>query len=236
LKDAPFDLSPCNGAKSKGAFFKGLRGFTLVELLVAMVLLSMVTLVVAMALKLSIESWERGVEEGENIQRWVAIPSLMEKQLGSLVKADPFDNREGKQLPFCGNKHAFSFFTSYAPQGSPWQGLLRISYLFKEEEKALYLFEQVITRKEDLDAEFDPLSNSWGDSLKPLSHVTGITEFRLAYTDQKEPDPKDTGKWKNTWKCVSSSPPRGLAMNLQVGGGPNTQARKWYFLLGSTLP
>ena len=201
-----------------------------------MVLLSMVTLVVAMALKISIASWERGVEEGENIQRWVAIPSLMEKQLGALVKTDPFDNRARKQLPFCGKKHAFSFFTSYAPQGSPWQGLLRISYLFKEEEKILYLFEQVITRKEDLDAEFDPLSDSWRDSLKPLSQVPGITEFNLAYTGQKEPDPQDMDKWQETWKCVSTSSPRGLAMSLQVGGGPGTQARKWYFLLGSTLP
>jgi prepilin-type N-terminal cleavage/methylation domain-containing protein len=63
----------------KGEYFKGLRGFTLVELLVAMVLLSMVTLVVAMALRMSIKAWERGVEEGEHIQRRVAIPSLMKK-------------------------------------------------------------------------------------------------------------------------------------------------------------
>ena len=236
MKNAQFDLSPCKGAKSKGAFFKGLRGFTLVELLVAMVLLSMVTLVVAMALKISIESWERGVEEGENIQRWVAIPSLMEKQLGALVKTDPFDNREGKQLPFCGQEHAFSFFTSYAPQGSPWQGLLRISYLFKEEDKVLYLFEQVITRKEDLDAEFDLLSDSLGDSLKPLSQVPGITEFSLAYTGQKETDPQDTGNWQKTWECVSPSTPGGLAMNLQVGAGPGAQTGKWYFVLGSSLP
>ena len=75
-------LEPLHGAKSKGAFFKGHRGFTLVELLVAMVLLSMVTLVVAMALKLSIESWEHGVEEGEDIQRWVAIPVSHGKTVG----------------------------------------------------------------------------------------------------------------------------------------------------------
>ena len=80
----------------KGASFTSHRGFTLVELLVAMVLLSMVTLVVAMALRMSIRAWERGVEEGEHLQRRVAIPSLMEKQLGALVKKDPFDSGQGK--------------------------------------------------------------------------------------------------------------------------------------------
>ena len=201
-----------------------------------MVLLSMVTLVVAMALRMSIRAWERGVEEGEHIQRRVAIPSLMEKQLGALVKIDPFDSGEGKQLPFRGQKNACSFFTSYAPQGSPSQGLLRISYLFEKEEKTLYLFQQVITRKEDLNTEFEPLSRKWRDSLKPISRVPGITEFNLAYTDQRVPNPQDTANWKKTWKRISASTPSGLALSLQVAGDPKAKTRKWYFVLEQILP
>ncbi|MBW1900107.1 MAG: type II secretion system protein [Deltaproteobacteria bacterium] len=212
-------------------------GFTLLELLVAMVLVSMVTLVVAIALRLSIESWEGGVEEGEDIQLWVAIPSLMTKQLDSLTRIDPFEKTGGKQqLPFCGQKHALSFFTAYAPQGSPLQGLLKITYLFKEEEKTLYLFEQVITREEDLNDEYDPLSDKWGNSFKPMSQVPGISGFDLTYTGQNIQDPQEADDWKEIWKCTSKSLPTGLGLKLRIGTGQNAHARSLYFRLGGIGP
>jgi prepilin-type N-terminal cleavage/methylation domain-containing protein len=213
------------------------RGFTLLELLVAMVLVSMVTLIVAMALKLSIESWERGCEEGEDVQLWGAIPALMGKQLSSLVKADPFDKAaKTGLLPFCGQEHTLSFFTSYAPQGSPWQGLLRVTYLFKEEEETLYLYEQVITNREDIREGFDPLSNKREKSLVPISQVGGITDFILSYTDQERGDPQDMDTWKKTWECLSTSLPTGLGVRLQAGRSPKAQSRSWYFRPGGIGP
>lgn len=212
-------------------------GFTLIELLVAMALLCMVTLVAATALKIAIESWERGAEEEEPIQLWVSIPALLEKQLGSLVRNDPFgDGATTRHLPFCGQEHALSFFTAYAPQGSPWQGLLRVTYLFVEEEKVLYLFEKVITTKEDLDSESDPLSDNWTDSLAPISQVTGIIEFNLTYKDMEKQDTKEAGAWEEAWKCDSSSLPNRLGMSLKVGTGSKARARKWYFRLAGIKP
>ena len=210
-------------------------GFTLIELLVAMVLLSMVTLVVAIALKLAIDSWERGSEEGEDIQLRVAIPSLMTKQLDSLTKTDLFDNPDAKQPLFCGQKHAFTFITSYAPQGSPWQGLLKVTYLFEKEEKTLYLFEQVITKKEDIKDEFNPLSDKWDGAFKPISQVHGITGFDLTYTGQNKQDPQEADDWEETWKETSPSLPTGLGLRLRVGTGPNAEARNFYFRLGNSL-
>jgi prepilin-type N-terminal cleavage/methylation domain-containing protein len=211
-------------------------GFTLIELLVAMALLSMVTLVAAMALKIAIESWERGADEGESIQLWAAIPALMEKHLGSLVKNDPFTDATTRHLPFCGQEHALSFFTAYAPQGSPWQGLLRVTYLFNEEESTLYLFEQVITCKEDLNTEFDPLSDDWANSFTPISQVPGISEFNLTYQEQEKQGAQETDEWKDTWKCASTSLPKGLGISLKVGTDSKAQARKWYFRLGGVEP
>jgi len=221
----------------KGIFGQPPRnGFTLIELLVAMALFSMVTLVVALALKVAIDSWERGVEEGETIQLWVAIPALMEKQLRSLITTDPFIKGTEKHLPFCGQKYALSFFTAYAPKGSPYQGLLRTSYRFDEETKILELFEQVITRKEDLDDTFNPLSDDWGEGYKPVSQVPGITGFELAYSDRENPDPENTEHWKETWECISTTRPTGLQMALRFGEDSKVVSRKWYFLLGRDLP
>ena len=212
------------------------NGFTLIELLVAMALFSMVTLVVTMALKVAIDSWERGVEEGENIQVRVALPALMEKQLWSMVTTDPFVKGTEKRLPFCGQKHALSFFTAYAPQGSPYQGLLRISYRFDEEAKTLDVFEQVITRKEDLDDAFNPLSDDWRGVLNPVSQVSRITGFKLAYSDRENQDPENTEHWKETWEGISTTRPTGIQMELRLGENSKVVSRKWYFLLGRDLP
>lgn len=197
-----------------------------------MVLVSMVTLIVAIALKLAIDSWERGEQEGEDVQLLSALPALMERQLRSMVKTDPFHELSEKPLPFCGRQNAVSFFTSYAPQGSPWQGLMRVTYIFEEEEKTLYLYEQVITKKEDLEEEFDPFSDIWDGSLSALSKVTGITEFHLIYSDQERQDPQNAETWKDTWKCISTNLPTGLGLKLRTEGLKPPKTRSWYFRLG----
>ena len=143
---------------------------------------------------------------------------------------------DGKNLPFCGQSHGFSFFTCYAPQGSPWQGLLRITYLFKEDKKTLFLFEQVITRKEDLNDTFNPLSENWGGAFTPVSQVTGITAFNVIYTGGEQSDPQDADNWNETWKCLSTSIPAGLGIDLQMGEGRKARTCNWHFLLRRTLP
>ena len=205
------------------------RGFTLLELLVAMVLVSMVTLVVGVALKLGIGAWERGVREGETAQLCAAIPSLMEKQIRSLVKVDPFQAGSKRALPFCGRAHDLSFFTSYAPQGSSLQGLLRVSYLFDEEEKTLSIYEQVVTRKEDLKEELDPLSDVWNKSFQPVSLAANVVAFDLRYTANKNVDPQEEKQWKEQWDCRSTTMPAGVMLHFQVGKDEKAKSFSWYF-------
>jgi prepilin-type N-terminal cleavage/methylation domain-containing protein len=206
-------------------------GFTLLELLVAIALLSMVTLVAAMALRIAIHSWERGSEEGEAPQVLAAIPSLMEKQLDCLVTTDTLDAQAPMPLTFCGQGNALSFFTSYAPQGSALQGLLRITYLFSEEDETLYVFEQAITRKEDLDERYDPLSTEWEKGFDPVSRVSGIVGFSLLYMDQEQVDSKGEPGWKDTWGCASEAVPTDLHMFMRLKTGEREQARNWLFHL-----
>jgi len=209
------------------------QGFTLLELLVTLVLVSVVTLITAMALKLAIESWNRGEQEGESTQLIVALPALMEKQLKSMVKAGPFQNAaESRVMPFCGRKNGVSFLTSYAPQGSPFQGLLRITYLFKEEEKTLYLYERIITTEEDLKEEFDPLSERWDGSFDPMGKVNGITDFALTYSGERRKASQETDAWKETWESVSGDLPAALGLRLEAGAGLQPKTRNWYFQLG----
>ena len=208
-------------------------GFTLLELMVALVLVSMVTLIIGIALKLTIESWERGKKEGENVQIRLAIITLISKQFDSLMKISPYTSTTKKRvLPFYGEEHGFSFFTSYAPQGSPWQGVLKVTYIYNEAEETLYLYQQVITRRENLNEEFNPITDEWSNSFSPVSKVPGITGFDLVYTGKKVRDLNDESQWEETWEPRRGTLPTGLGVKIKMGSDSKALTQSYYFRLG----
>ena len=209
-------------------------GFTLLEVLVAMLLLSMVTLVAGMALRLAMGAWERGVEEGEDPQLLTAVPALMEKQLNSIVKTSGLATGGGKGvLPFCGLESALSFLTSYAPQGSPWQGLLRVTYRFDEQRDTLFIYEQVITRKEDLKDELNPLSEQWNQEFDPIGQAAGIKRLQFSYTDQKKTIPDESDKWRDKWACSTVSHPTLIEMRMNTNTKDHKNDKIWYLPVGA---
>jgi len=156
------------------------NGFTLLEILVALILVSMVALTVALAFKIGVGAWERGVKEGEDPQVRTIIPQLIQREATAAVTTNAFSG-VALPLPFCGRQDSFSFFTAYAPEGSPRQGLLRVSYVFNEKEQTLALYEQTITRRDDVKDASNPLSTDWDETMAPISETKGITVFELRY-------------------------------------------------------
>jgi general secretion pathway protein J len=205
-------------------------GFTLLEILVALILVSMVTLTVALAFKIGVGAWERGVKEGEDPQVRMIIPLLIQRQTVAAVKTNVF-NGAILTLPFCGEQGSFSFFTSYAPEGSPRQGLMRVSWVFNQEEQTLLLYEQTITRRDDVKDESNPLSKEWAEKIDPISETKGITVFELRYAAvegglTKEPE------WKETWDCNTNQWPELVQLRFQAGEGSRARAGTWIFRIG----
>lgn len=214
------------------------KGFTLIEILVAMVLLAMVTVIAATALRLAIRAWERGEKEGEIHQAYTAISALMGKQLrsakGTLGK---------KKLSFYGVEKGVSFFTTYAPQGSLLQGFLRVTYVYDDIDNTLFLYEQAITRKEDMKDEFNPLSDSWTNSFSPTGEVEGVSNFSLEYAGGKKKILSDDMDFQNDWKNSTGTLPSvvSLTLNFQDNNKKSSdfsridkedEGRTWYFNTG----
>ncbi|MBF0467791.1 MAG: prepilin-type N-terminal cleavage/methylation domain-containing protein [Desulfamplus sp.] len=61
------------------------HGFTLIEVLVSMILVSMITLIMAFALRVNLQAWERGIAEGDKVQIEVVLPHMLERQLRSII-------------------------------------------------------------------------------------------------------------------------------------------------------
>ena len=197
------------------------RGFTLLEVLVAMVLVSVVTLIATMALRLTMNSWERGRQEGEVGALRVTLPLLLDHQLTSLVDQAAFPTK--KRLPFDGRNQGLSFFTTYAPRGAGAGGLKRITYRYDKEQKTLWIYLQVVTRLEQLRAADNPLSTDWNGDLKPISQLTGIESMSFEYNTHPHPVFSEDDHWQKKSEKI----PTGIRLQLTRGG--QKKAEDWFF-------
>jgi prepilin-type N-terminal cleavage/methylation domain-containing protein len=196
------------------------RGYTLLEIMVAMVLVSTVTLIATMALRLSMNAWERGRQEGEVGALSVTLPLLLEHQLTSLVDQAAFPAK--KRLSFDGRSQGLSFFTSYAPRGAGAGGLKRLTYRYEEEQKTLWIYLQVVTRMEQLQ-EDNPLAADWNGDLKPISQLTGIESMIFEYNTRPHPVFSEDDHWQE--KCEKI--PTGIRLRLTRNG--RKKEENWFF-------
>ncbi len=197
------------------------RGYTLLEIMVAMVLVSTVTLIATMALRLSMNAWERGRQEGEIGALSVTLPLLLEHQLTSLVDQASFPAK--KRLSFDGRSQGLSFFTTYAPRGAGAGGLQRVTYRYDEEQKTLWIYLQTVTLEEQLKTEYDPLSTEWNRELKPVSQLAGIESFNFEYNARPHPVFTDDDYWQEK----SEKFPTGVRLQLTRSG--RKEAETWFF-------
>jgi hypothetical protein len=200
-------------------------GWTLLEILVAMVLMSMVTLVSAQALRLAVQAWERTEREGDSRQVLLALPMLMQNQLDSLVTSAVFRTAAGPAvLPFCGSETAVSFFTAYAPQGSGEQGLMYVLYRYDPGSGVLEIYQQTVTSAEVLEELVGGGKIQIG--IQPVSRIEGIQAFRLYYAAEEISNPNQTEDWQSFWECeaertsLTLEPPFGVILEFQPEGVP----------------
>ena len=212
------------------------RGFTLLELLVAMALVALVTLIAATAFRLTVQAWERGSEEGESRQIQSALPALLEKQLTARVITTVFgESKINPAVYFCGGENFLSFLTAYAPQGSMLQGMQWVNYRFDPGQKILFIYQQSVTRLDDLNPNADRgLGSKKAEEGAPVSQIQGISDFRLAYTAETLYDSNDPKQWQKNWECGAKSNgiPFGLMLEMTVGEGARARSIRWIFRIG----
>jgi prepilin-type N-terminal cleavage/methylation domain-containing protein len=211
------------------------RGFTLLELLVAMTLVALVTVIAAMAFRLTIQAWNRVAAEGESRQIQSALPALLEKQLGARVTARMFGNAMiNPEQFFCGNENTLSFLTTYAPQGSLLQGVMWVRYEFDPAQKTLMIYLKSVSRLEDLGENAGGFQSKKTNEGYPVSKIHDIIGFRLYYTDDPLYDTNNSKQWQKEWKCEAESAgaPSGLMLEMTIEEGSKARRSIWCYRIG----
>jgi len=210
-------------------------GFTLLELLVSMLMVSMVTIIIAQALKLSINSWDRAQREGDTFQARVVIPSLLRKQLDSIVREKVFAQGHAPlKLVFKGTEKGLSFFTSYTPMAGSLTGLLRVTYVHDKEKRILLLYQKLILTLEDVKDIYCPLSEMWDNQLEPSGKIVGINLFNIRYSSEKSLSNNDSGSVTNIWEDKKNQYPGSVYLDFQtIGGGIASNQELWHFNVGT---
>lgn len=161
------------------------QGFTLLELLISLTILTMVTVIIGAGLRLAMNAWEKGDIETDETQRLRILSSMFSQQLKSVFPYTIEIDSE-QVIVFEGDKNSILFVTT--TDDILYGGLKWIRYDYKD--RTLYYKEGLLPDKELID-------NIEGDEEILDSEIGEVTfEYFVAHADE----------WRESWDFNDSLP------------------------------
>jgi general secretion pathway protein J len=152
------------------------KGFTLLELLISMTILSIVAVLILQALRISSQVWEKGESRINHMQRSRISFDTIFKQLSSAYPFTAKDKIENKDiLVFEGNSDSIKFVTTRSIGHNSRGGLFYVSYSIEEDlstgNKTLIAYQQPVFLINDFEG--DELMNE-GDFITLISDIEDV--------------------------------------------------------------
>ncbi len=106
-------------------------GFTLIELIISITILSIITVIIGAAFRLGIQAWEKGEKETEDAQRLRVLSSLLSQQLKSLYPYTiKIEDKDEEVVVFKGEPDSVTFVTALTD--SSYGGFKWVQYIFRD--------------------------------------------------------------------------------------------------------
>jgi general secretion pathway protein J len=167
------------------------EGFTLLELLISLALLSLIVVIVGGSLRMGSRSAESGQRKIETLERFRTSLNIMESQLQSAyaVKRTGI-NYDDDFNQFVGDRSSMQFRSLYSLLGAA-KGPVEVTYTVREDGGR-----KVIVGSEKL-VVFD-------ESLREIRLIDNASDIYFEYYDKGATDEK--GEWTNEWSSKDSLP------------------------------
>lgn len=170
--------------RSRKSKHRNRGGFTLLEVIIAITILSLIMVIIGSAFRLGIQAWGRGEKETEDGQRLRALSSLLSQQLKSIYpyRINPEDEDEDV-VAFKGEPDSITFVTTMTDLS--YGGLKWVQYTFRD---------GVLLYKEGLlpDKKFEEHIKDKNKEEIVDSH---IDKFQFSYSYLLEDDDEWTESW-----------------------------------------
>jgi general secretion pathway protein J len=179
----------------------GERGFTLLELMISFMIIGLIVVIVAAAMRISIRSVKSGEIRIDALERMRTSLGVVDAQIQSLMPLTYTDNAEKKQY-FGGGKDSLQFATSY----SIWSG--QEGYVVVR-----YEVQRDTSGKELLKATEKVIG------MDKKRETTLFQSFDSIFFDYFSKDAADSsGKWNDTWTDDTKIPEK-IRLHLVTGQG-----------------
>lgn len=170
--------------------YGGNRGFTLLELLISLTILSLITLLVFGAFRIGIRAWEKGEKNIDGRQRERIVLDLIKRQLASI----PVDTVKGeKALALKGDSKSMAFVSDIHLVPGDKFGMVYVNYRVEEGEdggEILRFSERNVVMMMGKDADIDGSDDLFIELLKGAGMVF---EYLKNVPDEETP------QWQETW-------------------------------------
>lgn len=172
------------------------KGFTLLELMVSITLLSIILLILFGAMRLGHRSIEKAEKKIEFLERLRTTIQIIDAQLQSQIPLT-YEEEGEKRLYFIGQKDSFQFASNF----SVWQGhrgFVKVQYSIEEDskaKKALYVTENTIMV----------------DQPRKTLLINGLQGISFLYFNKDLAE--EEGEWMDEWSDSSSIPEK-VAINF----------------------
>ncbi len=172
------------------------KGFTLLELLVSISILSVVLVMIYGTLSMGSRAWEKGEEDIERIQRMRVVMNLLGREIKSTFpyKVTPSEFDTHKEFyAFEGKKDSVSFVSTVPLKGGK-KGLSWLSFWVESDEGLVVVERDAL--KTDI---FKERNNIDKDEIEVLDSY--VTAMKLEYYELRsgKEEGEGEGEWKEHW-------------------------------------
>ena len=183
---------------------QALKGFTLIEVLIAMTLLSIMMVLLFTSLKICANSWEKGESKITDVNEIAVVYNFFQRDLSGAKPLWNDFSAEEKTFSFQGSAQSLQFVSAF-PASAGRSGLQLFSLNLQEEDN-----DQII--KVTL-TPFAPVAEGAEWRKEEVTLIKHVSDFTLAYFGSE--DAVSEGIWTEEW-LGKEALPRLVKINIKL--------------------
>ncbi len=165
-------------------------GFTLIEVLIGMSLLSIMMLLIFSSLRISVRNWDAGEERILEVSETASVQNFFQRYLTAVKPLQDDFSEDETKLSFQGDTSSLSFVASL-PASAGRQGLQVFSLKLKKYEDGDELVVNIVP--------FYPLADGEEWQNEEVTLAEKISVFKLSYFGVSEEDESEDSLWHEEW-------------------------------------